>query len=48
MSNMCTFSAIQIIDAPDDLKAIWICHECKLKFVFIGILLITRSTERTK
>jgi hypothetical protein len=19
---------------PDDLKAIWICHECKMKFVF--------------
>ena len=19
---------------PDDLKAIWICHECKQKFVF--------------
>jgi ribosomal protein L37AE/L43A len=19
---------------PDDLKAIWICHECKMKFAF--------------
>jgi hypothetical protein len=19
---------------PDDLKAIWICHECRMKFVF--------------
>ncbi len=19
---------------PDDLKAIWICHDCKMKFVF--------------
>jgi ribosome biogenesis protein Nip4 len=19
---------------PDDLKAIWICHECKMKFLF--------------
>jgi hypothetical protein len=19
---------------PDDLKAIWICHECKMKFIF--------------
>jgi hypothetical protein len=19
---------------PDDLKAIWICHECKMKYVF--------------
>jgi hypothetical protein len=19
---------------PDDLNAIWICHECKIKFVF--------------
>jgi hypothetical protein len=19
---------------PDDLKAIWICHECQMKFVF--------------
>ncbi len=21
---------------PDDLKAIWICHECNMKFVFQG------------
>jgi hypothetical protein len=19
---------------PDDLKAIWICHECKMKYIF--------------
>jgi hypothetical protein len=19
---------------PDDLRAIWICHECKMKFIF--------------
>jgi len=21
---------------PNDLKAIWICHECKMKFVFLS------------
>ncbi len=25
---------IQVQMHPDDLKAIWICHECKMKFVF--------------
>ena len=29
------FRRFRYIDMhPDDLKAIWICHECKMKFVF--------------
>jgi hypothetical protein len=33
---------------PDDLKAIWICHECQMKFVFIAILMIIRIQQGTK
>jgi hypothetical protein len=33
MMQVCTFSD-QYYMHPDDLKAIWICHECRMKFVF--------------
>ena len=34
MGNM-HFRRFRYIDMhPDDLKAIWICHECKMKYVF--------------
>ena len=33
---------------PDDLKAIWICHECKMKFVFHSDTADHKSLTRRK
>jgi hypothetical protein len=40
---------IRLLMHPDDLKAIWICHECKMKFVFYSDTAYHKSsTEHTQ